>query len=58
MKDFGRMFGFDKPAMPDAGGQTGDQEIEVGDRQILLRPRLTIWAAAHAHWSVLIRLLK
>src|SRR5271165_6786553 len=53
MKDFGRMFGFDKPAIPDAGGQTGDQEIEVADRQILLRPRLTIWAdMANAVWAL------
>ena len=53
MKDFGRMFGVDKPAIPDASGQSGSQEIEVGDRQILLRPRLTIWAdMANAIWAL------
>ena len=34
-------------------GKAGGQEIEVADRQILLRPRLTIWAdMANAIWAL------
>ena len=53
MKDFGQMFGFGKSTIPDASGQTGNQESEVADRQILLQPRVTIWAdMANAIWAL------
>jgi hypothetical protein len=53
MKDLGRIFGFDNPVIPDASATIGDQEIESANRQILLRPRPTIWAdMANAIWAL------
>jgi hypothetical protein len=47
------MFGFEKSTIPDASRQKGDQDIEVADRQILLQPRVTIWAdMANAIWAL------
>jgi hypothetical protein len=53
MKDLGRIFGFDKPVIPDANERPGDQESATVDRRIVLQFRPTILAEmANAVWAL------
>jgi hypothetical protein len=53
MKDFGRIFGFDKPSTVEFRGETGDQEQDSTQSRVLLQPRSTIWAdMANALWAL------
>lgn len=53
MKDFGRLFGFDRLSVPDVDSRTADPAHETKDSTIHLQLRPTIWAEmANAVWAL------